>query len=568
MRKLGFIIISILSFASLAQKPTIEARVSSNNVIVNELFELTIICNHEIDFNYPDLSDFEISPANKQYSSQTEIHGSKIYKRENFITTHAIKATKKGSFVIGSFSFKFNGQEFKTDPIAINVGDAPNENSTIRSNLNKNFYADYTTNKTEVYVGEPIYLYNKLYSRARIMDLRDFKKGNVVGNIDLKEINKDGNVHFEIEKIDGQIFQSAKFGEQIIFPTGSGQIQVEPYSISIVYDDDWFGNQINIKSLPRTILVKPLPEENMPEDFNGGVGKYNLSVVSNKDVMDAGDVVEMKVTISGTGNVHLLNQPKLDLGQSFELYGDPVIEDTFDITVNGTKGEINYTYLLKATKTGKTKLPRVHCSYFNPKEKHYISLASEELPIHVKGDPKLRVNDSEQLESNSKKLNTELTSDPLVVLGYEVPTESIWLNGSMIALVPLPLIIAFIFGFIKNKNEDKEAKKTSEKQRNKKEKELKSVLNNLSPADSKEFYNNVDHIIRQYFGLKTGISTSSINKSDIETWLLEQEYNKESIGQLMEIVNECEFHKYSSIEMTKNEEQQDRIIKILKQIVK
>lgn len=568
MNRILLVFISLFSIVALAQKPTIEARISSKNVIVNETFELSIICNHELDFNYPDLSSFELSPANKQYSAQTEIQGSKIYKTENFITSHAIKASKPGTYTIGSFSFKFNGKEFKTEPISITVSDAPNENSTIESNLNKNFYADYTLNKTEVYIGEPIYLFNKLYSRARIMDLRDFKKGDVVGNIDVKEINKDGNVKFEIEKINGQLFQSAKFGEQIVFPTGTGNIQVEPYSISVIYDDDWFGNQINVKSLPRTITVKPLPENGMPEDFCGGVGNFKMKVTSNKNKLDVGDVVEMKVTISGTGNIHLINEPKMDLGVSFELYGDPVVEDTFDISISGTKGEINYIYLLRALKAGKTKLPEVHLSYFNPKKVEYVSIHSEEDPINIEGDPSVNISKHRDPKSINKSNSETASLEPAEELGTLVNTNSFWTNSLLITSLPMPLFIAFILGFAIKKREKGNSGKQQERLLKKKEKEIIDQLSAVTVSASTDFYSSIDQLIRDYFSIKTGIPSTSISKKDIESWMKNKDYEESKVSEFVTLMEKCEMFKYSSFQNQITDEDRTKEISILKSIIK
>jgi len=72
--------------------------------------------------------------------------------------------------------------------------------------------------------------------------------------------------------------------------------------------DDFFGGpppQLRptlLQTDAQSMRVLPLPTENVPENFNGAVGTYALSMTAGPTNLVVGDPITVKIQISGRGN--------------------------------------------------------------------------------------------------------------------------------------------------------------------------------------------------------------------------------------------------------------------------
>ena len=94
----------------------------------------------------------------------------------------------------------------------------------------------------------------------------------------------------------------------------------------------------------------------------------------------------MKINISGSGNIQLLNMPEINLPSGFDKY-DPKTSDQINRTgrVNGTK---TFEYLIVPRDAGKKEIPPIQFSFYNPERNrtlHYthplILLMFNKVPI-------------------------------------------------------------------------------------------------------------------------------------------------------------------------------------------
>jgi hypothetical protein len=141
-----------------------------------------------------------------------------------------------------------------------------------------------------------------------------------------------------------------------------------------------------LTSSPASIEIKPLPK-NAPKSFTGGVGKFNIIQKLSSNSVKQDEIVTLTRTLSGQGNLHLLNFPELKLPNGFELYGDPDVKEDLSFGSEGAKGKITYTYHLKSTKPGVAFLPSFALAYFDPDHNRYVQLKTSEEKIDVTGDP-------------------------------------------------------------------------------------------------------------------------------------------------------------------------------------
>jgi len=93
-----------------------------------------------------------------------------------------------------------------------------------------------------------------------------------------------------------------------------------------IFDDDFFGFaqyetypiELVAEEIPVTIM--PLPEEARPEEFQGAVGTFSMEVFVDKSVVNVGDPVVVKSTISGMGDLDTVTSPRIQPGEFFKSY--------------------------------------------------------------------------------------------------------------------------------------------------------------------------------------------------------------------------------------------------------
>ncbi len=82
------------------------------------------------------------------------------------------------------------------------------------------------------------------------------------------------------------------------------------------------------------IKVNPFPGVK-PVDFSGIVGKAAITASLDKDSVNVNDAVNLKLVLSGSGNLKIANAPVLKVPADIEIY-DPKISDNLKNSTGGT----------------------------------------------------------------------------------------------------------------------------------------------------------------------------------------------------------------------------------------
>ena len=75
--------------------------------------------------------------------------------------------------------------------------------------------------------------------------------------------------------------------------------------------------EMNVESNPLTIDVKPLPSTGKPLDFSGAVGSFNMASEIDRTELKSNEPINLKVTISGKGNLELIDDLPLSFPPDF-----------------------------------------------------------------------------------------------------------------------------------------------------------------------------------------------------------------------------------------------------------
>ena len=160
---------------------------------------------------------------------------------------------------------------------------------------------------------------------------------------------------------------------------------------------------------------------NRPPDFSGAVGDYSFSVTSSKTDLKANESAQIKVELSGQGNLKLVQLPGIETPNGLEVY-EPEHKEQISTSLKGMSGSIYDQYAVVPQYRGKYIIPSVSFSYFNPKTEKYVSVSTDPIVLNAvqgKGTPlvtgeagkralKVALEITHQLRIDTQRIATQL----------------------------------------------------------------------------------------------------------------------------------------------------------------
>src|SRR5699024_246241 len=392
-----FVLLFMVSAVSFAQVE-FTAKAAKEKVDLNERLKVTFEMNENgDDFSPPDFENFRIYASPAQSISQSWVNGVSKFSKTY---TYYLEPNKKGKFTIGQAEVKIKGEIYKTSPIEIEVTSAVDEpideeNKPIRD-ATKGIHLVAEISNAQPYMNEGINVVYKLYVSpdAAISNwgFSDIPKFSNFWSHDIEIKNFD--VKYGSYKGDKD-YRYVVLKRTVLYPQKSGELKIEPLTLNVSVDvptnrRDFFGRTLyeseekTIASNSLNLNVKPLPQENRPEDFTGAVGEFSIKTKSSKEILEQDESLDVQVMVSGKGNLKLFQPPKLKVPKAFEAYS-PESTENINTNLSGSQGMITDTYTLIPNSAGEFTIDPLSFSYFDPKAETYKTITSEALNINVEG---------------------------------------------------------------------------------------------------------------------------------------------------------------------------------------
>ena len=575
MKKIVSILFFILILTNISYGQKLTASVSSNRVAVGETFQIQFsLSGSGSNFKLPPLTDFEVYEGPYQSSSTSIINGS---VSQSTSLTYVLMAKKEGKFTIGAASVISGGKSIQSNTIDMEVskGKAPaaNQNNSTGQNvtppstddISDNLFLKTVVNKTKCYLGELVNVKVKLYTRTDFR-IRDFSKIPSYAGFFVQEIKEKGQQSNQTkETIDGVNYAVFDIYETYLIPQQTGQLTIDPYELDCIvrqkstkrprsifeqimgggYEDV----EHTIKSKSLKIDVSALPEANKPANFSGAVGEFSFKAQVNKDKVKADDGVNLTITLSGKGNIKLVDAPKIAFPEDFETY-DPKTTENISVNANGVSGTKTFDYLFIPRHEGDYKIDQINFSYFDPVKKEYVTLPSPEFNLHVdKGngtaatvvgsaghqeEPKVLGNDIRYIKTNPVHLKPKddyFFGSPLFV-------------GLMI--FPFFAFIGFIFIRRKSIEQNKDVVAVKSRKATKMARKRLSFAEQHLKSNSKElFYIEIFKALYGYISDKLNIPVADLNKEHISETLKSRNVTEPTIQHLIKTLDNCEYARYA-----------------------
>ncbi len=522
--------------------------------------------------------DILYGPSISSMTSMSIING-KTTSESNTTFSYTLMANQQGTFTLPAASIKVNGRNYTSNTIQIKVlppdknaqpqraGSQPqaiNSESTANNIKPDDAFVRAIFSKTKVNEQEAVVVTFRFYSVLQIRNVGQIEYPEFNGFMS-EEFHLPANRQITLEHYNGRNYYVVDVKKSLLFPQHSGKITIPSGKLEFILEvksgkriQTFFGSQdlmTEVKKVlhtnPVTVEVSPIPTENRPSNFSGGVGTFTLSSDISNTEIKANDAVTIKLTISGTGNMKLIKNPDLNLPKDFEVY-DPKVTNNFSLTNNGLSGTKTIEYLFIPRNSGKYTIPPIEFSYYDLQTKSYKTLKTEEYTLDVAKDPNAGTSTgTSYMNKHSVEAEQDIrylkNNDYKFVNPSDFQTDSI--TYYLWYIIPSILFIVFSIVYRKQIKANADIAMMKTKKANRvASKRLKLAKKYLDTHDKDKFYDEVLRAVWGYLSDKLLIPTADLSRENVEIKLINQNVDELLIKQYIHIIDTCEFARYAPSE--------------------
>jgi len=547
--------LTLLSYSFLlGQKIIVKLEVNQKKAQVGKEIIVTVKSNVEgiIDIDFPSQFVQGYNVMNGMEQAMDYATGS-VYTIFYFSQNGAFR--KEGTYIIGPAYIKKGRKVYKSNTISIDIEKelVENTNGAVSSKQMKQAaFGIIECNKTELFEGEPLVVNAKICSRYPPTRIEDYQAYKIEQSLDKHPLNGASQLTAKKETIKGTSMYTIQHDRNVIFPSGNGNVQINPFKLILRQNYDGIpvistGSEIRVKSLP----------PNAPKSFIGMVGNLEASAKFNGKCEVKGDILNLEIILKGAGNLHNADVPKLLLPKGLMNYGSPKIEEDFTFTAKGCEGRVTITYAIQSKNNDQKIIKRQAISYFDPVKAEYIT-------VYIDGlTSKMASLSSPVAENNQTQVIQKKTSEPAKRLSTKNTKPSFpWLAFSIGCLFVISISSFLILK--KTKPSHRKAIKANASTPQQTWIGLENEAHNIIESGTLE---KCDALLLKAISLKVGNTMHVFDKSKLMT-LFEEKFPHFDSNKLTTLFSKLESAKYgmnnsemSQIELSKEVHSLFRAIK-------
>jgi len=606
MKKVLLFAIINFFFSILVFADGVEFSASAPNTVeVGERFYLTYTSNSRAKISLPQFTDFSLvgGPSTSSSSSIQIING-QTTQSTSFTYSYVLQAKAEGTFTIPAATASINGKSYSCNTVTINVvkqGSKPSQPQQSSGRdpwgrqdpysqqqqqqvTGEDIFIRMHVDRTNIYQGEPIVATLKIYTRLDLMGFEDFVLPDYKG-FWVQEFEMPEQISLQRETVNGVPYNTAVLKKDLLYPQYSGTLEIKPAEVVCMVRqrvsggnspwDAFFGyyenKSVSVKSSTVNINVKALPD-NAPGYFSGAVGNFSLKTEVSDDSVKTNDAITIKLIVSGTGNIKLIDPPGIKFPNEFEVY-DPEIKLNVNTAAGGNSGSKTFEYTLIPRYPGNFNIGNIRFAYFDPTTGRYKTLQSESISVFVKRG----LNDDEgNVSSSYSKENIDYIGEEdiqfIKLKPFKLKKERNYLMGSplfiLLLSVPLLLFGVVILVLRKRIKESANIAKMRNKKANKTSmKRLKHAREFMNNNKREEFYKEVMTALWGYLGDKLDIAVADISKDNVSEKLNERGISDNYTQEFLNIIELCEYaHFAPATEETRMQNVYNEAVKIINQL--
>ena len=561
-------------------------RVEVHNIVeLSERFNVVFVVEGEhapSDFEWSAGEDFTtVWGPQKGSSTSIQMVNGKTTRSSQTSYTYILQARKTGTFTLPAATAKVKGSTIQSRPVSVQVVDngsrssaqgsssqGADDSSAGQSGSSRSSEADIfmrlTLSRSSVVVGEPVTATLKIYHRTNLVGFENAKFPSFNGFWS-QEVESPSNIDFQREQVDGKMYNAAVLRRWVIIPQKAGDQTIEPAEVVCLVNqqrrrstgsifDDFFENDYvttrqRVYTASPTLHVSALPA-GAPASFGGGVGNFTVQARLSKDSLKTHDAASLLVTVSGKGNIALLEAPKVSFPPDFEVYD---VRTTVNADKSGTSGSKTFEYPFIPRSPGDFTIAPVKYGYYDVSARRYQTAATDSLRLKVAraaGSGQPVVDGGSQLTVDRKgvknlgddirfiRTRTSLDAEK----GFFVYSPLWWI------LVALLLLAGFGFWLGFRKVAARRADVVGTRNR----KATRQALKRLAQAREflqknlyTAFYEELHRSLLGFVGDKLSMDMADQNKENIASALVERGASEALAADFTALLDACEFARYA-----------------------
>jgi len=570
---LYFFILFASSSAAMADAVTFDANVSSPRVSMDESLQLTLTITGVSDtldpVSLPVIDGFTakyVGPSSSM--SFVNVNGnSESHSEKSFI--YNLFPNKVGHFQIPSITATIAGHTYTTQPIDVEViqdstqAQAQSANDTsnqsqgpTQESIKDKILIMLSVDKTNVYLNEMVPITIKLL--VRDIPVRD---------IQFPQFDKQGFVADDFDKplqssqiVNGIKYDTVEFKTNI-YPDHLGDLTLGPVQIqgNILYknsqaspfnqENNLFGADIfnsffesyatrpvTVTSQTLQLHVLPMPDNNRPQDFSGGIGQFDFQASVAPSQVKAGDPLTLKMTVRGNGNFKSLKMPVFQ-APGFKTYEPQIkqIDDqkTDEVVIIPNSADIK-------------QVPALQFSYFDTSINDYKTISQGPFAITVTApnpDQDFKaIGFTDISRTTALPSSNQFSFGKVLNQGYQSLKK---LCASLWFWMSLGIIfVAGISCFLWRRFQDRLENDPAFARRLKAIREAKQALlpaeGYVSTGKVKEFYALISKVLRDYLANKWHESAAALSVDEIIIHLKQSKMDEAHITQIKTILEQSD----------------------------
>ena len=560
--------ILLVSFVAAALAGEIEftASVDQTTVGLGEQFQLVLSVRGEDMLSVPQPSlpaipAIDVLGRSSSQSTNISFIGGQMKKEATVSYIYALSAKQLGKVVIPAATLSYQGRTYSSQPIELTVvkatqgqaapmGSAPGMPAA-RSQipLEGNVYLSVTASRRTVYAGEPIAVDIALYTRFQVENGGWAELPSFDGFWTEKVYEAD-RFQFERRTIDGRAFGVADLKRVVLFPISPGEATIKrmSFNVAVVQSPqslfDIMGNaqSVRVDSKPIAIKVLPLPEAGKPAEFTGGVGQFTLAAALDRASTTNGEPVNLTVRLSGTGNLRMIDPPKLGPVSGLKIL-TPETKDDVHVEDGAVRGTKTFRFPIIPQGDGRFEVPAVSIAYFDPESKSYRKLSAGPFAFAASGSangtPVAEASGLKVLGTDIDYIKPDATS--LDAISMDPPW---WPNVLMLlSLGTVGLAVGWRSHSERLQSDRGYARKSRSGALVKRR--LRQAEQLLRKHDEKGFHAELSRALLGYLGDRFNLDTHALTREQLRVALAERSVTPPTIEALFDVVDRCEVARFS-----------------------
>lgn len=569
---------------------TLTARTNKTTVAEGEQFIISYTADGNMsDFRMPALKDFSVLMGPNQSQSMRIVNNSVSL---SMTVSYVLVARKRGSYTIPAATANINGKKAESGTLKIEVKEGnpaqnnfPQSNNYGNNNINpqsntytppnndqrtseqassKDYFIRYSISKQKPYIGEQLTLSIKLYTRVDIGGPDEFSMPSLDGFWKY-DAPKTQQVKRANESIDGLTYTVYTIYESFVFPQKTGSIEIQPASIRCrvlkpyastgdPFEDLWNRGRsqevsVTLKTQALELEVLPLPEEGKPEDFTGAIGDYSLKSEISREQLNANEAFNIKLTVTGEGNLKLMDAPRFELPEELEML-EVKSDEKIGVSSQGVSGSKEFEYPVIARVEGNTVIPPTTFNFFDPKKKEYVLLNTPEFKINVL-PPRPGADEPQVSNFSQAKKEVTVNDDIRYIKSGQVhffAPSPVFGSPLFILVLILPVLLFAVLLITKRRRDRAKADVQGTRMRLAEQtarRHLAAAAQSLSDGRSDLFYDELLRALHLYLGNKLQMATGELSHERIRELLQARQARPETVSSLLEVISACEYARYA-----------------------